>query len=78
MKSYRQFTIDGAIEEWKATKRSMGCVAATDWFCKRVSGFRPERITRYTKDGEVFQHVVATDGVIRIDLAPYADHPKGE
>ena len=53
----------------------MGCVAATNWFCKRVAGFYPERLTRYTSQGEIFQHVVATDGVIRIDLAPYADRP---
>ena len=51
----------------------MGCVAATNFFCKRVSGFYPERITRYTPTGEIFEHVVATNGSIRIDLAPYAD-----
>lgn len=68
--------IDEAIREWNSKKRRMGCVAAADWFCKRVSGFEPERLNRYTPEGELFQHVVATDGRIRIDLSPYADHPK--
>ncbi len=69
-------SIDAAIQEWNSTSRRMGCVAATNWFVKRVPGFKPERLTRYTKDGEVFEHVVATDGRIRIDLAPYADRPR--
>ena len=56
----------------------MGCVAATDWFCKRVHGFKPERLERFTHDGFVFQHVVATNGDVRIDLAPYADKPRKE
>ncbi len=68
-------TLDQAIKEWESKKRYMGCVSATDWLCKRVKGFRPERLNRFTADGEIFQHVVATDGVIRIDLAPYADQP---
>jgi hypothetical protein len=65
-----------ALEEWQSKPRRMGCVAATDWFCKRISGFKPERLTRYTKNGEVFQHVVASNGFVRIDLAPYADKPR--
>lgn len=65
--------IDDALKEWGAGKRRMGCVAATAWFCRRVPGFRPERLVRYTSDGEPFEHVVATNGVVRIDLAPYAD-----
>ncbi len=71
-------TIDEALAEWRSKKRRMGCVAATNWFCKRVAGFRPERLTRYTEHGEVFEHVVATDGMIRVDLAPYADGPRGD
>ena len=67
--------IDDALIEWYSKKRHMGCVSATDWFCKRVDGFYPERLTRYTKDGEIFEHVVATNGIIRIDLSPYADKP---
>jgi len=67
--------IDAAVAEWQSKNRRMGCVSATDWFCQRVSGFEPERLTRYTQEGEVFQHVVATNGKIRIDLAPYADGP---
>ena len=69
-------TLAQVFQKWNSKARRMGCVAATDWFCKRVRGFYPERLTRYTKDGEVFQHVVATDGKIRIDLAPYADAPR--
>jgi hypothetical protein len=67
--------IDEAIREWQSKKRRMGCVAATDWFCKRVEGFKPERLSRYTKDGQYFEHVVATNGIIRIDLSPYNDSP---
>jgi len=66
-------TIDKAIKEWKSKERRMGCVAATYWFCKRVERFQPERMDRYTKDGDYFSHVIATDGKIRIDLTPYAD-----
>jgi len=29
----------------------------------------------YTKTGEVFQHVVATNGKVDIDFSPYAEHP---
>ena len=65
--------IDKAIKKWKSKNRRMGCVAATDWFCKRVKGFYPERLDRYTKDGYYYSHVIATDGKIRIDLSPYAD-----
>jgi hypothetical protein len=67
-------TIDSAIQEWESKRRTMGCVAATDWFCKRVPGFHPERLVRDTLYGS-YEHVVATDGKIRIDLAPYADGP---
>jgi hypothetical protein len=69
-------TIDKALKEWKSKRRTMGCVAATEWFCKRVSGFYPERLKRYTVVGEMYQHVIATDGFVRIDLAPYADKPR--
>ena len=69
-------SIDETIEEWQSKNRRMGCVAASDWFCSRVSGFKPLRLDRLTEGGELFQHVVATNGKIIIDLAPYADHPK--
>ena len=72
-------TIDEAVREWKSKSRRMGCVSATDWFCARVPGFEPLRLTRYIKDGGpggLWEHVIATDGTIRIDLAPYADKPK--
>lgn len=64
-------TIDLAIKEWESKNRRMGCVSATNWFCKRVKGFVPIRL-----DFGNFQHVVATDGKIRIDLASYACVPK--
>lgn len=69
-------SIDAAVAVWRSKQRRMGCVSATDWFCKRVPGFSPKRLTRYTPDGEVFEHVVATDGWIVVDLAPYADRPR--
>jgi len=54
----------------------MGCVSATDWFCKRIEGFYPERLSKYNNYGEIYQHVIATNGIIRIDLTPYADKSK--
>ena len=71
-------SIDETILLWESRTRRMGCVAATEWFCKRHHEFYPERLTRYTAEGELFQHEVATDGRIRIDLAPYADRPRDE
>ena len=68
-------TLDNALAEWYSKDRRMGCVAAANWLCKRVPTFRCERLTRYSSDGHVYQHVVATNGLIRIDLAPYADAP---
>jgi len=69
------YTIEKALEEWQSKKRSTGCVNATNWFCKKVKGFHPEELSRYTKEGDVYRHVVASNGKIRIDLAPYADTP---
>lgn len=66
-------TIDRCVKEWQSRPRRAGCVSATEWFCCRVRDFRPLRLTRYTKDGELYQHVVATNGLVVIDLAPYAD-----
>lgn len=68
--------MDRAIKEWQAKNRYMGCVAATNWFCKRVPDFKPLRLDRYTKDAELYQHVVASNGRIIVDLAPYSDRPK--
>ena len=65
--------VDEALAEWRSKQRRMGCVSATEWFCKRVPGFRPESLDRYTAEGSYFRHVVATDGLVRIDLSPYAD-----
>lgn len=71
-------TLNEAIDEWESKPRRSGCVAATNWLCKRVSGFRPERLGRYTAEGDYFEHVVATDGRIRVDLAPGADRPRDD
>jgi hypothetical protein len=68
-------TLDAAIEEWGSKRRRMGCVAATEWLCARIPEFYPERLRKFTQSGEVYEHVVATNGKIRIDLAPYADCP---
>jgi hypothetical protein len=69
-------SIEEVLVKWQSKKRHMGCVSATNWFCKRVKGFYPERLIKYTKQGEVYQHVVATNGIVRIDLAPYSDKAK--
>ena len=68
-------TIDQALSEWQSKPRRMGCVAATNWFCKRVKSFKPERLHRWTEQGEYFGHVIATNGKVRIDLAPSFDSP---
>jgi hypothetical protein len=67
--------VEAATKEWNRCKRRMGCVSATDWFCKRVPGFHPLRLTRKLPNGEIYQHVVATDGKRTFDLAKYADRP---
>jgi hypothetical protein len=69
-------TLQQALHEWRSKKRRMGCVSATHWLCSRVNGYRPERLTFYTKGGDLYQHVVATDGRVRIDLSPYACRPR--
>ena len=69
-------TIDQALDEWRTRRRRMGCVSAAQWLCHRVAGWHPLRLTQYTEFGAVFEHVVATDGVVVIDLAPYANRPR--
>ena len=69
-------SIDEAVSEWSLKNRRMGCVNATKWFCKKVNGFYPKRLTLYTDNGEIYQHVVATNGVIDIDISPYACKPR--
>ena len=65
--------IDETIIEWTSKKRRIGCVSATNWFCKRVKGFTLDRLPQFTSDGGSYSHVVASNGCIRIDLAPYTD-----
>jgi hypothetical protein len=68
--------LDQALTEWQSKPRRMvGCVAATRWLCNRVHGFEPIRRQYYTADGDVYEHVTATNGLIEIDLAPYANGP---
>jgi hypothetical protein len=69
-------TIDQALVEWNSRSRRMGCVSASEWFSKRVSGFYSERLVRYTKEGDLFEHCVATNGSIRVDLTPHLDAPE--
>ncbi len=71
-------TIDEAVREWESKKRRMGCIAASQWFCARVEGFWLEDLDRYTASGDYFGHTVATDGLVRIDLSPYADAPRDD
>lgn len=71
-------SLEEALEIWYSKRRRMGCVSATAWLCKRVPRFEPLRLRRYLQggtdlNGNYWEHVVASDGVITIDLAPYAD-----
>lgn len=66
-------TIDTAIAEWSSKNRRMGCVSASQWFCHRVEGFYPVRLDR----GD-WEHVVATNGQVVIDLVPHLDSPEEE
>jgi len=68
------------LKEWQSKKRRMGCVSATNWFCRRIPKFHPLRLRRYLPNGNdsnglLWEHVVATDGKVIIDLSPYADKP---
>ena len=69
-------TISDAVQEWESKSHRMGCVAAAKWFCKRVKGFRPARVRRYTKGGNEYGHVVAFNGTIVVDLTPHLDLPE--
>ena len=68
-------TIDECVLLWMSKKRRMGCVSATDFFCNRVSGFYPKRVDYYTENNEEYSHVIATNGVVDIDLSPYNNKP---
>lgn len=73
-------SIDEVLDEWMSKNRKMGCVAATQWAIRKLKKykFKALRLNRYTSDGEVYQHVVAFNGKVIIDLAPYSDAPSGE
>lgn len=67
--------IDAAVAEWRSQPRRMGCVTAARWFCNRVAGFYPVALTRTAPDGTRYQHTVAFNGVVVIDLQPLNDAP---
>ena len=69
-------TLDQALREWTSKNRRMGCVAATHWLTSRVPGWRAERLIFFTPEGERYDHVVASNGFVRVDLAPYACRPR--
>jgi hypothetical protein len=77
-KKVKMLTIDNVLQEWNKKHRRMGCVAATNWFIKYRPDFQQKRINQYTSTGDFYSHVVATNGLIDIDLAPYANKPKEE
>jgi hypothetical protein len=55
----------------------MGCVSAAEWLCKRVPGFHTLRLERL--ENEVYwEHVIATDGEVSVDLTPHWDLPDPE
>jgi len=69
--------IEDALKEWQSKKRRMGCVSAARWFCKRVKGFVPIRKRFYyqngnDKNGLFWEHIIAYNGLIEIDISPYA------
>lgn len=63
------------IREFQTKKQKMGCRSATQWFIRRVPGFRPRRLEKTDEEGNTFQHVVATNGEIDIDLVPHLFSP---
>ena len=65
-------TLDQALREWQSKKRTMGCQSATTWLCSRVPSFHPVRYSLYNQAGDYTEHVVASNGRVEIDLAPYA------
>lgn len=68
-------TIDKALKEWASKHRRMGCVAASEWFCRRVEGFVAIERFRFTPKGEYYAHTVCIKGQVIIDLSSYADLP---
>ena len=55
----------------------MGCVSGAEWFCKRVPGFHCLRLGREEND-VIWEHVIATNGEILVDLTPHWDAPDPE
>jgi len=65
-----------ALTEWASKKRHMGCQSAADFIVNRVPDFRKEHLDRHTATGDYYGHTVVTDGLIRVDVSPYADKPR--
>ena len=66
-----------ALEGWGSRRRSMGCVSAAEWFCKRVPSFHTLRLGRL-ENGVDWEHVIATNGEVLVDLTPHWDIPDPE
>ena len=66
-------TIKEVMKEWKSKNRRMCCVSASNWLCKRLKGYYPLRLTRTLENGDIYQHVISTNGIKIIDLAKYTD-----
>lgn len=74
-------TFEEILKEWTTKKRRMGCVSAAEWFCERMNGFYPIRKRFYLEggteeNGNFWEHVVITNGIIEIDVTPYNNKPK--
>jgi hypothetical protein len=70
-----QLSVAECLREWESKRRPMGCVSASDFVCVRVPGFRPLRLQRQREDGIYWEHVVATNEKIIVDLVPHMDIP---
>lgn len=72
----KSMSVSKALTEWSSKKRRMGCVSASKWFCKRVRGFYSKRLKLFNSKGEYYEHVVVSNGIIEIDICPYANRSK--
>ena len=72
--SRKNMTVEECLAEWMSKKRSMGCVMAAEFICSRVPGFYPVRLNRDRQDGIHWQHVVASNDEVVVDLSPAMDY----
>lgn len=71
-------TINTVLQEWKSKRRRMGCVAAAEWWIKRLPQLRSVRRRFYypggtDENGQFWEHVILTDGCIEIDPSPWSN-----